>query len=853
MRKHLFILSAIILAVQSAYALRIAVWDPQSLSRETRFRLDLKALDTAAAWLRDAGIETDRLTADQVNDASVFSAKYYDAFMLIGEAFPRANIPAYKRFSDEGGILVSLGAKLPFIIAIEPEKDGGWALSPKEPKFAWQTGDILAHFNMKYVYKPEMHDKGVEHTMMPLLKRYLPDAADIKGTLRGWWIIPYRNNDGECAYYPLIRSRRIDGADVTPQMFIARTGRKTALFSLNEWYADGSNPSVWPYAKETVVAFARIAGDLRSGTLTLDDSMRVPVEEKIPPLPPFCHRFAQKSVDPEGALPLIRIGVFDGSGREFSDMVPAGAVRDYDGTSFPRGLEPGASVRITLPPPAGRSFLRVRAGANMGGAGLSLTVGGVTVLSEEYTILDPGGPGNFTTILPDTMLELTRISFLPDWKAGDMLVVANPGRAPVYFDALQIERRTGEAPPMIIGLGAGFSSTLPGTKTALTAEYGRRLTTMRCTTRGQFAGPPGDGKRWDTLDALMDRYFGICPRIDMLLEGTPQWAAISPERYDEAKKAGRPHACAPDAQRYREIVEHLVNKYGDRIEAYEIWNEADIQQFYRGTPAEYAAFFKEIVPVIKRLDPTAKILTSGMAGFHESFVSALALSGALALADLIAFHPYTGKNAGWDLSFGLIEGDLYSRGYSKEIYCNESGFVWKNAEWFQPPPQFTPEVQRKLINTAVARLLSCGLAKLNVFHAGGDDHPYGLVDDKGESRPAYKVMEDYFALGGPTARRLDAAMAPLDSTPLRGVYRAAAYYDDGRIVIVVNPAEMDAASRTVVLRCPVKDGVTAMTAAARVDQTEQQIPATVHAGASPWVELQYEIKNRTVFTLSPVQ
>src|SRR5690606_35867363 len=177
----------------------------------------------------------------------------------------------------------------------------------------------------------------------------------------------------------------------------------------------------------------------------------------------------------------------------------------------------------------------------------------------------------------------------------------------------------------------------------------------------------------------------------------------------------RPHTVPPDPQKYAQIVEDVIARYGDRIDSYEIWNEADIDQFYRGTEAEYITLFKTIVPIIRRLDPTAKIFSTGMAGMHEEFLRKMWHAGVLDEVDMVAFHPYAGKGPAWDIPYGLLEGTLMSWGVDREIFCNESGFTYLNAAWFQPPPVITPQRQRDLLNTAMGRLLATGLPKLSIF------------------------------------------------------------------------------------------------------------------------------------------
>ena len=48
------------------------------------------------------------------------------------------------------------------------------------------------------------------------------------------------------------------------------------------------------------------------------------------------------------------------------------------------------------------------------------------------------------------------------------------------------------------------------------------------------------------LSAVIIVALAIVPAIDLLLQGTPEWAAMSVERYAQGKARGRPHCTAPD-------------------------------------------------------------------------------------------------------------------------------------------------------------------------------------------------------------------------------------------------------------------------------------------------------------------
>jgi len=858
-----FAAGALLLASQSsvqAQEPRVAVWNPEKGTNESRFSLNLKSADQAAAWLKESGCQVERLTAEQIADANAFNADKFDALMLQGDGFPKADLPAIKSFAAKGGVLVSLGAKIPFLIAMEKEKDGFWTMAPKTPAFAWQSVEVLGLYGMRYVYNETMQDKGVEHNPTSLLEKYLPAARPIKGNVRGWWIIPTETGGAKGLVYPLVRSKRADGVDTTPQIFIAKSGSKHAIFCLNEWYADGSKPALWPCSKELVLAFAKIAKDLKSGSLDLSKEAAVEIGENTPPPQPMKARVASGSVEPEGARPLARWGLFDGTGVEFGAPLAKGVSKSLplgaSAKDFPSSLEAGASVKLAIPklPDDAPCYLRVRFCFVQSNAGLKAKMGERELLDELFISMDASGQGNFSNYSGEQPIDANRILFIPpEAKAASEIEISNPGRSPVYFDAVQIETRSKPSPERWIGLYTGFSASFPDQKTALKPGVGDKWSRMRSTIRGQFIGAPGSEDRWAKVDFLVKRYLEICPRLDLLFEGTAEWNAVSADRYAAAKKAGRPHTCVPDTDKFMEVVDHFVKAYGDRIDNYEVWNETNIQQFWRGSYDEYADFFIAISKRIKELSPKATVIMAGMAGYREEFVSVMHEKGAYKFADLCGFHPYAGKSSGWDLPYGMIQSDLYSRGEDIEIYCNESGFVFKAGEWFTPPPAYSEKIQEEQLNVATGRLLASGLAKLNVFMAGGDSQHFGLIDENGRPRLAYAVMEDYFELGKPGSRRLDVQMAPSDPVPLQGVYVAGASCDaDGSASIVVNPSQSSSLGRKVRLCAPLAGNAASWTASARSEGAEVPLKAEFKASpAGPFCELELAASGRTLIKIAP--
>ena len=56
-------------------------------------------------------------------------------------------------------------------------------------------------------------------------------------------------------------------------------------------------------------------------------------------------------------------------------------------------------------------------------------------------------------------------------------------------------------------------------------------------------------------------------------------------------------------------VTAVVTRYGDRINNYQIWNEANLANFYGGTPTEMAQMTKRAYDIIKANDPDALVVS----------------------------------------------------------------------------------------------------------------------------------------------------------------------------------------------------------------------------------------------------
>ena len=794
--------AALCLAAVFARALPVAVWDTETSTEHGRFHVEAAYGADVRRWLSDAGVDSELLTAAAMSDASAFTAERYAAVMLQGGVLPAVAHDALLRFLDGGGVLVALNGPNFMEIRVAQGEDGSWAPFPAQPNFAWQTPRFDDALGIQFDTSMDNVAAGVRHTVEPPLAQFLPASAprEVRRPVVARWYLPKEGT----RFYPLVRSRQPDGSDSTPQILLAvRGGRRAIFVSSGFWTAApdfdmgfalggqfrsaafrpgaaGSETAEWPCGRETVVALAKLAVALRergdAALASAEPLRQINRNVATPCLQTRGHIDARGSdapgADPDGVKPLARWGRFDGT----ADSI---------------GAESGESLLLALPDTVraerGPCALRIR-GAAPKGARARLRVAldsGATLWDEELVLRDAGDR------YKDTPLEFMRLVLVPAGALADakQVVLGGGAGAPVY-DAVQLERFDAAAAPQYeLGCHTSVALAYDGKRHGLTAERCRDWSALRCTTRVWWVGAPGEEGRWERFDRHVERYLALHPRCQFILEGTPEWAAVSPERW--ARGGRKPHMSAPKPEAYEALTERIVSKYADRVQDWEIGNETTVWGFWNGTAGEYADHFLRNSAIVRRLDPGARVIVAGMAGVTrdtvDPFILAMSRGGALSpeRADLFGVHCYA-PNGMWDIPHGLAQGHLFALGENIEIFANEQGNTIENGDLGK---------QARNNDRGTARLLSSGVTKLIVFQsdspAGRDS--YGILDEKGEPRPAYASFRDYLRLAADGGRRVPVSLVAADgASPLRGVYAAAAQHGDGSLTLVLNPADVEA-------------------------------------------------------------
>ncbi len=91
-----------------------------------------------------------------------------------------------------------------------------------------------------------------------------------------------------------------------------------------------------------------------------------------------------------------------------------------------------------------------------------------------------------------------------------------------------------------------------------------------------------------------------------------------------------------------EYVERLVGRYKDRIRYWEVWNEPNLEKFWKDRPdaANYVKLLAATHERIKRIDPGLVVVLGGTAGIPWPYLEGVYEAGGAKSFDVMNVHPY---------------------------------------------------------------------------------------------------------------------------------------------------------------------------------------------------------------------
>jgi hypothetical protein len=144
--------------------------------------------------------------------------------------------------------------------------------------------------------------------------------------------------------------------------------------------------------------------------------------------------------------------------------------------------------------------------------------------------------------------------------------------------------------------------------------------------------PYKDQWRFERLDGYVSLAQQHGAGLLLPLGMSPAWASARPPA-DNAEPA--------NLDDWRTFVRTVVTRYKGRIQAYEIWNEPNLKDFWTGTVDQMITLTKEASQIIHSVDPKAIVVSpSATASYGTPWLAEFLKKGAGQYVDVIGYHFY---------------------------------------------------------------------------------------------------------------------------------------------------------------------------------------------------------------------
>lgn len=253
---------------------------------------------------------------------------------------------------------------------------------------------------------------------------------------------------------------------------------------------------------------------------------------------------------------------------------------------------------------------------------------------------------------------------------------------------------------------------------------------------------------WSTSDEAVDRCEALGVNLMGPLANAPTWAQLEPGRLN-----GRiiPE-CIPD---FVKFCEAIALRYGDRVAAYEVWNEAEGNAW---SSSEYASILLAASAVIKPRPVIGMVMNGSFVDANRPIQNAWCLAvlstpGVLDACDDLSIHTYCRP---YSPDIGDFRGPIPTRldntadlldslGWTRPVWVTESGWPTEG----DTPGVVTEEEQALYITQLADICRDRGVlyfpfqlyGSVTTSEAGG----MGLIRPDGTRKPSFNAYRDWIS------------------------------------------------------------------------------------------------------------
>jgi hypothetical protein len=226
--------------------------------------------------------------------------------------------------------------------------------------------------------------------------------------------------------------------------------------------------------------------------------------------------------------------------------------------------------------------------------------------------------------------------------------------------------------------------------------------------------------RWPDLEPtkgqwrfdLLDKYLALAEahhtQVLLPLGVTPHWASAQPDMKSGWQQPGLT-AEPRDMEDWRDFVRHVATHCKGRVQAYEIWNEPNLKQYWVGSTDELVALTREAHDIIKQVDPNVLIVSpAATTGSGVNWLNEFLSKGGSQYVDVVGFHFYVFPQPP-EAMVGLIQRvrqTMASNGVGgKQLWGTEAG-------WVEPKPFPSEELGAAYLARAFVLSWAAGVDRL---------------------------------------------------------------------------------------------------------------------------------------------
>jgi hypothetical protein len=265
---------------------------------------------------------------------------------------------------------------------------------------------------------------------------------------------------------------------------------------------------------------------------------------------------------------------------------------------------------------------------------------------------------------------------------------------------------------------------------------------------------------WSQLDQAVASVRAAGMSVDLIVDGCPPWAAVSGTSGDDSPQPA-------SSARYAQWAADVAARYAPKgVSAFEIWNEQNSVAFWQPAPnpAAYTADLIAADKAIKKVDPSALVLSGGLAPETNdgsdinaiTFLQRMYAYGAQGHFDGVGYHPYSypvlpntyDSWSGWSQmgqTSPSIRSVMGANGDSgKRIYITEvgapSGGPWGVGQTSQAA-EFTQAIGAAKATSWIGGIYLYSWQDEGTDTSNNEDW-FGLLTAAGVHKPAYTAVKN---------------------------------------------------------------------------------------------------------------